>query len=250
MSLDALISQYFHLEDRLRRAMSTEASSSERAEGLRRLADTFEEIERYVPQTTSEQRDQVNFFLLRAIAGPGRALDGQNVGIAPNLSLRNIARMPRLEARHRTRPSTADQRASELIEYVCGSDERVSLLDDRYRYVATSRPNATFYGSRPARMIGISIRKMAPGPDYFARMKVYLDACLAGEGQEYYYELQKDGSVRIMRCQMKPVRLRKDLRCVLIYTRDVTEEIAHIHQNLLEPLSVADKPSARPEQSP
>ncbi len=234
MVLDSLISEYFLLETALTRSMAVDGSTRDRVRFLRGCADMLEKIEQYTPTDSREAKDKVFFFLNRAITRPGLTVDGRDLNIALALCDSSSYHPPPVAERNGAglQPRAPILRDPDLtlgiIGYVRRSRERVSLIDADYRYIATSRPNADFYGTRPARMIGVHLADMIGQSRFLARAKQHIDACANGEPQEYYHSgSDREGTDRVYRCQMKPVELPDASGgcAVMIYMHDVTETI-------------------------
>lgn len=226
MTLDLLISEFDACERALARSVRDASESRTSAALLKRSADLLDRIERHVPQTPAERRDKAFFFLRRGMSGAGITAHGRDIDIALALSAlpSDVADAPD--------PSDPGQAAGAapgsgegLINYVSASPERVSLIDSDYRYVATSAANARYHGTRPVRMIGLHLSDVIGQDRFERRARPRMDACLAGEAQEYYHRSGTDANPRIQRCQMKPVDMPGLGPMALVYMRDVTEVV-------------------------
>ncbi len=241
MTLSTRISEYFLYETALRKAVIQGSSVDDRADLLRRTADALDRIERYAPETTEEKRDRAYFFMLRAIKQPGIKIAGRDINIALCLGGSmvgddggiNETGPVRTEASpDRTLPMKFDSSQYGLIAFVAKAKERMCLIDGDYRFAAMSQAYAAFHQTTPARLIGQPAETVTPRPSHFQVAKLFLDACLKGHAQEYYYEFLLAGEMRVMRCQMQPADVPHVGRCVLLTTRDVTEEVS-VHQDVI-----------------
>ena len=100
------------------------------------------------------------------------------------------------------------------------------LIDSNYRVASVSAfgPNILSLTS-PSRLVGAHISDLSGERIFKNRAKPRLDACLAGEIQEYYIADFPRMEGRTIRLQMRPV-MDPDLGpAVLLAFRDVTGEI-------------------------
>ncbi|MDU8943301.1 PAS domain-containing protein [Ovoidimarina sediminis] len=230
LALNALISGYYLCETDLRDASDADLPDHKRANLLRRAADALSRIERYEPRTHDEARDKVYFFMVRAITRPAMSVDGRDINLA--LALLGNPDMCRSCVFSDQEPDEEDdleetggRLGRDLIHFVASSRDRVSLFDDELRYIATSRANAAFYGTRPAQLIGLQLSDVI-GDRMCTELAVpRFDVARTGEPQEYYYDIQTDGVVRRCRCEIKPIELSGGRRVFLVFSRDVTCEI-------------------------
>lgn len=224
MSLIALIADFRLLENQLRFHLETQSDARERVSLLRQCADCLDRIERYVPRDAVEARDQVYFFLSRAMENSDTHIGHRDVDLALTLSAR-LFDMGELAAA--PLPFEKNISSGGLVDYVVQSPERVSLIGHDYTYVATSEANAAYYGSRPVRIIGEHVGALIGSPRFEQRAKGRLDKCLSGISQEYLHQIETPAGNRTMSCQMKPVRLaRHGVDAALVYMRDITEDLA------------------------
>ncbi len=219
--LSTLLEDYRCVECDLVRAMTRRASDRTRAELLRRSAALLDAIERFEARSRQDLRDQAFFFLQRAVsAGGGR--DGADLEIALSLSARAIEAERTLPGLPLSAPSAPPP---DLAAYVRASKDRVSLVGFDHRYLATSAPNAQFYRRSVERVEGCAVGDLIGRARFDSRARPNIDTCLAGRPREYYHGLGTGARARIMRCQMKPVRLADDRPAALIYMRDVTDDL-------------------------
>ncbi len=232
MSLDALISYYVLLDGTLRRSMSASGGAQIRANLLRKSADVLQRIEEYQPTSEQEARDQIYFFVSRAIARPGLSVSGRDIDIAVALTQSGEpqAEEDLTDPSPRSEPLRQDEIS--MISFVVQSKERVSLFDDQIHYIATSVPNAEFYGTRPARIVGVALADVV-GEDMLSRVgRRQFEAARSGEPQEFYYPIDVVEERRVMRCQIKPMILGIGVRAFLVFHRDVTDEVAILDETL------------------
>lgn len=233
MTLDPLISEFDATERALARAVRDDHGRDSCASLLRRSADLLDLIETYQPRNATERRDKAFFFLRRGLSGSGLTASGRDIDIALALSA-----VPPDGKDAPLVPAAANAPAvmssQTVIDYVRASRERVSLIDQEYRYVATSEANARRYNTRPVRMTGLHLVEIIGRERFEGRTRARIDACLAGEPQEYYHRDGDDADPRIQRCQMKPITLSGLGPMVVVYMRDVTDVV--MGKVALEPL--------------
>ncbi len=214
-----LASDYRFSESLLREALLKGRPPAECARLLRECADALDRLETHAPTSPEEARDQVFFFLNRGIEGNTVHAGGREIDIALTLAARNFSDMPVQANAAEKAPDRSGNLA--MTDYVAGSVERVSLIDTAFRYVATSRANADFYGTRPVRIVGSHVAQMIGSTRFETRAKAHLGACFDGVPQSYVHRVDD----RIMSCQMKPVRRESgEIDGALVYMLDVTQE--------------------------
>ena len=228
MTLEALISEYALAEAALRKSLEDQTAPRKRVNLLRLAADRLQVIEDYEPTSRQEARDKVYFFMMRAVTRPGISVDGRDINLVltltghPDLGYRTVFSD---DARDSREPAPSEGMGRDLIRFVTAARERVSLFDEDLHYIATSRPNAAIYGTRPVRMIGLHISDMI-GYDEFARSaQRHFDAARLGEPQEYYYDRPSEKGTRRWRCGIKPIDIAGKRKVFLVFHRDVTREI-------------------------
>ncbi len=241
MLLNALISEFYLLETALRRSLIRVGTVDERAELLRKTADALDRIEAYVPANTVERKDKAYFFLLRAVQQPGVSIAGRDVNIALSLGASGLMQdeycggdAAKPIPVERSIPVKFDSSNYGLIAFVAKSSERTCLIDAEYRFVAVSPAYAAFHKTTPTRLIGQPARSVTSRPSHFEAAKLFLDACLDGHAQEYYYQIQPSEDTPVMRCQMQLADVPHIGGCVLLTTRDVSDEVS-VRQKILRP---------------
>ncbi|KAF0677206.1 PAS fold PAC domain containing protein [Profundibacterium mesophilum KAUST100406-0324] len=232
MRIGQLIADLTFTQARLRASFAEEGSARIQAELVREAARVMDAIERYVPDTEAELREQVQFFMIRASRAKRSVTRERDTEIALRLLHRHSPQFrtlaPRQEVAHPRSPAprnaapSSDQRMS---SYVFHSPERVCAVDRDYRYLATSATNASFNRRSQVGMIGMHVVEIIGLSRFNDRAREMFDRCLGGKVHEYYYDLQhEDGTTRIIRCQMKPVHDEiGTIYCALAYMTDVTE---------------------------
>lgn len=224
MKLDLLISEFHAAERALAQAVRAGRRLDETAALLKRSADILDRIEQFVPVTNEDRRDKAFFFLRRGLSGGGIAINDRDIDIALALS-------PGVEPPHsgispRDRADEGGGTGQDLIAYVRSSTERVSIIDQDFRYIATSDANAQYHGTRPVRMIGSRVSVVIGRERFDQRARARLIACFEGQAQEYYHRDGDEGDARILRCQMKPARLGPLGPVALVFVTDVTDDVA------------------------
>jgi len=196
-------------------------------EYLRLSADFLEEIEQYTPADRGEARDQVFFFMSRAIRYQGVNVDGRDVNLALTLAARTADGLDEPEP-IRTGPIMVRDPMIEgpfqTIASVVNAPYRTTLLDKNMRFIATSAPNAKIYGTRQSRLVGVEIAEMMPKQAYDLISRPYLDACLSGIDQDYPYRIKLPTEIRLMRCKMKLIELGKGFPAILATHEDITAD--------------------------
>ncbi len=223
-TLSALVSEFHFHERRLRASLEKGLPATVCAEALRRCADAMDRIETHSPQTPDEARDQVFFFLRRGMERSTVRIANREIDIALTLAARTYADAPApSHARAGLRP---EPHIVSVAEYVAASVERASFIDTDFRYVATSRANADFYGSRPLRFAGAHVGEFIGRQRFEQRAKRNLEDCFRGTATSYFHSVDIGDARRIMSCQMKPVRRETgEIDGAIVYMRDVTSEL-------------------------
>lgn len=225
MSLAVLISHYYWLEQSLRQQLREHGTPEQSMEYLRLSADFLEEIEHHTPVDRGEARDQVFFFMSRAIRYQGINVDGRDVNLALTLAARTAEGLEEA-APIRSGPVVVRDPAIEepfkIIESVVNAPNRTTLLDKSKRFIATSVPNAKIYGTRQSRLVGVEIGEMMPKQTYELISRPYLDACLDGIDQDYPYRIKLPTEMRLMRCKMKLMNLGNDFPAIYATHEDIT----------------------------
>ena len=141
------------------------------------------------------------------------------------LALMLARRAPRLSgeapAEQPAQRSTAD-----IIAHVSRSSEDVALIGTDYRIIARSAVTSVRRDQiQPARLVGTHLADFIGWENFEYRARARLDACFLGMVQEYYFQGGRPVRNRIVRCQMRPVRVDERRPAALVYIHDVTDDI-------------------------
>ncbi|MEM9343745.1 MAG: hypothetical protein AAGA87_11935 [Pseudomonadota bacterium] len=231
MSLAALISQYYWLEQSLRRHLRESAPPDQSVEYLRLSADFLEGIEQYVPADRGEARDQVFFFMSRAIRYQGINIDGRDVNLALTLASRTDETLQEPDPETIVTGPIVTRDAGiegpfQTIASVIQSPHRTTLLDENKRFIATSTSNAKVYGTRQSRLVGVEMSEMMPRQTYDLIARPYLDACLGGIDQDYPYRIKTPNETRLLHCKMRLIELGQDFPAILATYEDITADVS------------------------
>ena len=221
MALELLISEYQMLETALVKSMAHDASARQRAHLIRQLSNKLDELERYAPSSEHEVRDQIYFFMRRAAATPDASTDERYVSLALMLA----RRAPRLSGEDPAGQPTP-RRTADIIAHVSRSSEDVALIGTDYRIIARSAVTSVRRDQiHPDRLVGTHLADFIGQDNFEYRARPRLDACFLGMVQEYYFQGGRPIRNRIVRCQMRPVRVDERRPAALVYIHDVTDDI-------------------------
>ncbi|WP_200237684.1 EAL domain-containing protein [Thiohalocapsa halophila] len=119
---------------------------------------------------------------------------------------RTLNRM--LEERHRR-----EQRLRQYRALVEGSDDLFAICDADYRYLLVNAAYARLFGRTPAQIEGASVPEVLGAPYFQETAKAHIDACLAGQAQQYRTERQNaDGIWRSLLVRYYPIPGRDEHR--------------------------------------
>lgn len=126
-----------------------------------------------------------------------------------------------------------------VFDLVGQSRDRISIIDDEFRYVNTSPKNGDFYNRPPGEIIGKHVGEIIGENRFEGRAKRFLEKTLNGKRQHYFHDLEINGRQRIMSCLMLPLHEAGGGVCGSMVTmEDITGHVSDPRSLKLEEITI------------
>ena len=211
MSINNLVQSFNELSAKLSAKIEKNESVAAVQELDKNISEILERIREYEPNSFQELKAKLKFFIDELHLEHGRkctsfALNSITDILEKDFSFRLMKPLHSVEDIHSNSVDERERKINNAYNLVTQSTQRLSIIDLKFRYLNTSQTNGLFYQTKPKDVVGKHVGELIGQRRFENRAKRFFEKCFSGIRQEYFHTLEAEDDVRLMQCQMLPLR--------------------------------------------